>query len=63
MNGKVLNHLFQTMVSKKFPEITILCPAPPPIPINRELSVNSAILTFCLGGGGAVLWGGGSALN
>ena len=25
--------------------------------------MNSAILTFCLGGGGGVLWGGGSALN
>lgn len=54
------------MVSKKFPEITILYPAPSsPTPIHREFSVNSAILTFCLGGGGGggVLWGGGSALN
>ena len=51
MNSKLLSHLFQTMVSKKFPEITILCPAPFPLPfpINRELSVNSAIFKFLLG--------------
>ena len=30
MNGKLLSQLFQTMVSKKFPEITILYPAPSP---------------------------------